>query len=81
MAEATAIAPDLVVQSDAFRHWYGIVRDPGGGPIAGATVELGGSRTLSNAEGRFDLELGANVQGRLPLRASASGYARTQREL
>ncbi|MCA8968277.1 MAG: carboxypeptidase regulatory-like domain-containing protein [Planctomycetes bacterium] len=71
----TVVVPDLVWPSDAFRHWHGIVQDPMRRPVACATIDIGTGRTISDAEGRFELALDSNIQGAMSLEAHAPGFA------
>jgi protocatechuate 3,4-dioxygenase beta subunit len=76
-----AKAEDLVRPEGLFRRWHGFVRDEYARPVAGATVELGGARTTSDARGRFDFEVPGDVQGALTLRANAPGCVPFRRVL
>jgi len=69
-----AEAPDLISPDDSFRHWHGVVRDESGQAIAGATIRLGTSPTMSDAQGRFETRVWAQIQGDLPWFASAPGF-------
>lgn len=75
------VAEDLVLPEGRCRRWHGSVRDENARPVAGALVEVGGTPTRTDAQGRFDLEVPGNVQGKLTLRASAFGYVPIRRAL
>lgn len=75
-----ATAADIIRPDGVFRRWHGIVRDESGRAIAGALVELGAC-TRSDADGHFELEAPADVQGELTLCASAPGCVPCRRLL
>jgi outer membrane receptor protein involved in Fe transport len=59
----------------------GVVEDPSGAPVAGATVTAAGSHTATDARGRFELHLDESAPAGLTLSVEKAGFRRVERSL